>query len=177
MRQGLLALIALVAAAPGLSAQGGMPAGRPERGQMERMVRQRFAIVVRRELALDSATMRKLQQTLQRHDGTRRELMRTENEARHELREAIHGGDSVDQGRISTLLDDLLTVQKRRIELHEQEDREMRTYLTPLQRAKFYGLQEQLRRRVEQMQMQRRAGPVGPHDRPGPPPHWRRPPG
>ena len=98
--------------------------------------------------------------------------MRRENETRRDLRLQLRMGDSAQQNRVETLLDDLLAVQKRRIELHEQEDRDLRGFLTPVQRARFYGLKEQLRRRVEEVQMKRRGPPGGnpPGGGMGPPP-------
>ena len=39
----------------------------------------------------------------------------------------------------------------------ESEQRELSTIMTPIQRAKYLALQEQVRRRLEQLQQQRRA--------------------
>jgi Spy/CpxP family protein refolding chaperone len=149
----MLGAAAAVMAGGTLEAQGGRPG-------VEREVRQRFAQVVQRELALDDANMRRLETTVQKFDEPRRELMRRENQTRKQLRDELNSGDNARQDRVSTLLDDLLVAQKRRLELHEQEDRDLRAFLTPVQRARYFGLQEQLRRRVEEMQRGRgRGGP------------------
>ena len=156
--------------------QGGPPGGRgpgrggrddPRRQGVEREFRQRFAQVVQRELALDDAHMRRLEAILQKFEAPQRALMREENETRRDLRQQLRQGDSVEQDRVAKLLDDLLAVQRRRIDLHEQEDLDLRSFLTPVQRARFYGIQEQLRRRVEEVQMKRRGPPPG--GRMGPP--------
>lgn len=153
----LSVLSSLALLAPRAEAQGGgRRDGAPGQQGMQREIRQRFAQVVQRELALDDTRMRRLQATLQKFDEPRRDLMRRENEVRRDLRMQLRAGDSVQQSRVESLLDEMLAVQKRRIELHEQEDRELRGFLTPLQRAQYYGLQEQLRKRVEDMQSRRR---------------------
>lgn len=172
---------ALMLAGTSAQGQGGRPGGRgperdgqddPRRQGVEREFRQRFAQVVQRELGLDDAHLRRLQATLQKFEAPQRDLMRLENETRRDLRLQLRMGDSAEQNRVEKLLDDLLAVQKRRIELHEQEDRDLRGFLTPVQRARFYGLKEQLRRRVEEVQMKRRGPPGGspPGGRMGPPP-------
>lgn len=131
------------------------------RQNVERLVRQRFAEVVQRELSLDDAGMRRLQTTVQKFDQPRRELMRRENQTRRDLRIELRPDGTPSQERVGGLLDELLAVQKQRIELHEQEDRELRTFLTPVQRARYFGLREQLRRRVEEMQQKRGGPPPG----------------
>lgn len=143
--------------ASGADAQGPAPreAG-PARQATQQQIRQRFGRLVQRELALDDAKMRRLQASLLKFDAPRRELIRRETEARRELRKQLRAGDSAQPSRVDSLLDEMLVVQKRRIELHEQEDRELRAFLTPVQRARFYGIQEQLRRRVEAVQAKRR---------------------
>jgi hypothetical protein len=42
-----------------------------------------------------------------------------------------------------------------RVDLQIEEQREFAAFMTPLQRAKYAALQEQLRRRVENLQRQR----------------------
>jgi periplasmic protein CpxP/Spy len=164
MRTLLIFAVLLTAAPSGLIAQ---PAQDPvRRQQIERTLRQRFAQVIQRELQLDDSTMRRFGATVQKFDEPRRDLMRRENIARRQLRDELSGSGTPDQQKVSELLDDMLAAQKQRVALHEQEDRELRAFLTPVQRAKYYGLQEQLRRRAEEMQMQRNR----PRGRPGGPP-------
>jgi hypothetical protein len=49
----------------------------------------------------------------------------------------------------------LLQLQRERVELQAAEQQELATYLTPIQRAKFAALQEQVRRRAEALRRQR----------------------
>ena len=132
---------------------------RPQgRQQLEQALQERFASVVRRELILDDAGMQKLAQANRNFEQPRRELMRRERQARQGLRAELASSDSGDPRRVEQYMDEMLRVQRERLELHEQEDKSLREFLTPVQRARYYGLQEQLRQRVQQLQRQKRLG-------------------
>jgi hypothetical protein len=45
-------------------------------------------------------------------------------------------------------------LQRQRVELFAQEQRDLAQFMTPLQRARYTALQEQVRRRVEQLRRQ-----------------------
>ena len=154
---------------PGAARQGGAPQGRM---QLEREVRARLHDIMRREMRLDDAQIERLDRTLQTYETRRRSLLRDEREARMALRHAMGTARSADSARarandaiIAASLDTLLVLQKRRVDLVIEEQRELATFLTPLQRARYFALQENLRRVLEE-----RGG-----GRSGPPP--RRPPG
>ena len=51
-----------------------------------------------------------------------------------------------DQGKISGYLDQLVQLQRQRVELFAQEQRDLAQFMTPLQRARYTALQEQVRR-------------------------------
>lgn len=156
MRFLLPAMLALVVAdAPALAQraakQAGPPAAAARRERLERQVTERLAQVVRRELGLDDAGMRRLQQTNQRFEGRRRELVRRERTARAELRKQLAEGKGTNQDRVAALLDELLEVNQSRSRLLGEEQRELADFLSPVQRARYLGIQEQFRRRVEEV--------------------------
>jgi hypothetical protein len=62
---------------------------------------------------------------------------------------------TADPAKVDRLLQQLVDVQKRRVQLMEAEQRDLATVMSPLQRAKFMALQEQIRRRLEEMRQQR----------------------
>lgn len=155
---------------PAAARQGGAPPGRV---QLEREVRARLHDIMRREMRLDDAQIERLDRTLTTYEGRRRALLRDEREARMALRDAMGTARSADSTRerandaiIAASLDTLLVIQQRRVDLVIEEQRELATFLTPLQRARYFALQENLRRVLEE-----RGG-----GRPGGPPA-RRPPG
>jgi hypothetical protein len=53
------------------------------------------------------------------------------------------------------LLDQALKIQRDRLDLTEREQRELSTFLNPIQRAKYFAIQDELRRRMEELREQR----------------------
>lgn len=130
-----------------------------ERGVLEQRIQERVARVVQERLGLNADQMRALQATNRKFEALRRPLMLRERAGRSALREQIVAGERADQGRVSALLDTLLRVQRQRLDLLEQEQRELAVFLTPVQRAQYLVLQDQMRRRIDEMR-QRRGPPA-----------------
>jgi Spy/CpxP family protein refolding chaperone len=180
----LAALVALaLLPAPGVAqgvAQGGRQGGGPppgERDSLEARVRERMGHMLRTQLGLTDAQVRQLQATNRRFEGQRRTLLQQEREVRNGLRTAI---DSDDTTRVSAMLDRMFALQRQRLDLIEAEQKELATFHTPVQRARLFGLEEQLRRRMAEMR-ENRAEPRPlpgrrPDDRPPGPGGARRPP-
>ena len=125
------------------------------RQQMERQLRERLWNVTKEQVGLTDAQMTQLGQTSRRFDARRRSLNQQERAERSALRQQIAAGDRADQNRIAAALDHLIQFQRQRVELQAEEQRELAGYMTPLQRARFAALQEQVRRRVEVLRRQR----------------------
>lgn len=130
----------------------------PERGgtagnraQLERRFRQMLYQVTRRRVGLSDAQMNRLMPINQRFETQRRAIQRQERETRLALRDAMRDSTHADQPRITGYLDKLVDLQRQRVELVAQEQRDLAAFMTPLQRARYTALQEQVRRRVEQM--------------------------
>jgi len=141
---------------------------------LERQFRERLAEVVRRRLNLDDEQMRQLGQVNSRFERERMMLLRDERQVRQSLRAEVLAGDSANQSRVSDLLDQALRIQQRRLDLTAQEQRDLSAFMTPVQRAKYFAIQDELRRRMEELRQnrqerQRRAGALGPNRRPPPP--------
>lgn len=167
-----------------LFASGDLPAQRLDRrparptdqppgmAGLERQFRERLAEVVRRQLNLDDAQMRRLRQVNDRVERERMLLLREERQLRVALRDEMLAGDSADQSKVAQLLDDALRIQRRRLDLVEQEQRALAGFMTPVQRARYFAIQDNLRRRLEdlrQERQQRRPGAPAPGVRPPPP--------
>ncbi len=142
--------------------QGSRP-GEP----LERQFRERLAEVVRRRLNLNDAQMRQLRQVNERVERERMQLLREERQVRVALRSEMLAADSADQERVATLLDTTLRIQRRRLDLVEQEQRALSAFMTPLQRAQYFAIQDDLRRRLEDIRQQRQQRQ---QRRPGTPP-------
>lgn len=139
-----------------------------ERDSLEARVRQRMAEVVRRQLGLNSDQMRKLGETNRRFEVQRRDLLTRERDVRMDLRDEMESGDTTRQSQVARLLDQMLVVQRQRTDQLEAEQKELATFLTPIQRAKYFAMEEQIRRRVMEMREQGMRPPAGgPQRRPG----------
>ena len=134
---------------------GDRPLG-PRREELERRFRDRSAEIVRRQLQLNADQMSRLQTVNQQFERQRVALFAEERRARQALRAELTSS-TPNQQKVASLLDDLMGVSRRRFDIVAGEQRELAKFLTPVQRAKYFGLQNQLRQRVEQLQ---RRGPT-----------------
>ena len=113
-------------------------------------------IGISRRVGLTDAQMNRLMPINQRFETQRRAIQRQERETRLSLRDAMRDSTHADQARITSYLDKLVDLQRQRVELVAQEQRDLAAFMTPLQRARYTALQEQVRRRIEQMARQNR---------------------
>lgn len=150
----LVAALALATAAP---ARAQVPEGPGQRrAALEERFRERIGALVQRRLALTDAQTAKLRASNQRFEQQRRELVREERETRQALRRQLAAGDAAaDQQEVARLLDGMLAIHRRRLDIVAAEQRELATFLTPVQRAKYFALQDELRRRMQELQRQR----------------------
>jgi len=152
MKRIILAIVCAVAATP-VAAQQVAPPARTDtaRAQLEGRVRERFARVVKERVGLNDDQMKRLQDVQTKYDQQRRPLALEERSARLQLRGIVINEQSADQKQVDGLLARLIDIQKRRVQMLESEQRDLSAFMTPVQRAKFMGIREQLRKRVEAM--------------------------
>ena len=125
-------------------------AGAPgERERLEGTLREALAGAVRTRLNLNDRQASRLMEVNRKFGDDRLRLSRGEVRIRRDLRLAIATGDSTRSPETARLLDDLLDVQRQRLELHQKEQGELSEFLTPEQRARYIGMMEQLRRRIQ----------------------------
>ena len=179
---GVIAFVALFvasAAASAQQAQQGQPrdsVAAQRRAVLEAQVRQRIAAMVKERLQLTDAEAQQLQDAERRFEVRRRDLMQREERLRRDLRQQLSPGVAADQQRVASLLDQIMAVHRDRVTMTEQEQRDLARFLTPVQRAKYLGLQGELRDRIEGMRqrgaaMRQRGGVRPPPQRgPGRPP-------
>jgi hypothetical protein len=144
-----VATFAMPLASP-LAAQQSVSGNAPPmaRDSLESRVRLRMAQIVKTQLGLTDRQVRQLMVTNRRFEARRVALFQEEREVRNALRDEIESGDTTRQVQVSALLDRMLQMQRDRLALLESEQKELATFLTPVQRARYFGLEEQIRRRV-----------------------------
>ena len=139
-------------------AQRGAGRAAGQQPPMARELRQKFAAVIQRQLNLSDENAKRLQQTDRKYEQQRVQLRREERETRQALRTALADTANVDQAKVAQYMDQLTLGQRRRADLLEAEQKELATFLSPVQRAKLQGLREQLGQRVKQLQQQQGGG-------------------
>jgi Spy/CpxP family protein refolding chaperone len=145
---------------PGVARRQQLPnegTGGANRAQLERRFQQMLFQVTRQRVGLTDEQMKRLVPVNQRFTTQRRAIQRQERQTRVALRDAIRDSSQADQVKITEYLDRLLDLQRQRVELLAQEQKDLAEFMTPLQRAKYTALQEQVRQRIDQMRRQRRA--------------------
>ncbi|HEY9426463.1 MAG TPA: Spy/CpxP family protein refolding chaperone [Gemmatimonadaceae bacterium] len=172
MRRVMITIAALLMAAPLPAQQNDRAAAAkaadsaaiasPERRQLERRLHQRMLDVVRNRLDLTPDQVDKLSAANEHYEQQRRTLAQRERSLRLELRAQLRRGDSADQNRVAQLLDQTLQAQQERLDLYRKEQSDLAAFMTPVQRAKYMGLQEQMRSRVEELRRGRNARNRGP---------------
>ena len=142
----------LVAGFGGVAAQRPVPDSAPARRQaLEQRFRQRMAAVVQQRLNLNADQMRRLGDLNREMETQRRQLNEQERAARVGLRAEVVRGDSANQEAVARFVDQLIDVQRRRVDLLSREQRALSGFMTPVQRAQYLAMQDQLRRRMEEM--------------------------
>jgi hypothetical protein len=189
MRRVLLVAIALPILASSLHAQGvlgGRPGGvrinpraaqlprdgelQPNRTQqLQQQIRQGLWRVTKERLGFSDEQMLRLERTSQRYDQQRRALAQQEKGQRVTLRTEMLADTAANQAAIADALDQIHAVQVRRLEIQAEEQKDLAAFMTPLQRATFTTLQEQVRRRLQEMARARAdsattAPPIAPLD-------------
>jgi Spy/CpxP family protein refolding chaperone len=132
-------------------AQGAVP---NERAAAEQQIHERFARLLRERVGLSDDQLRRLAPISRSFAARRQTLFREERAARQALRRELSAG-SADQARVAAQIDQLLAAQRKRFELGVEEQRELATFMTPVQRARYLALQDLLRRRTDEMRRRR----------------------
>jgi Spy/CpxP family protein refolding chaperone len=125
------------------------------RARLEGQIRQGFGRLVRQRVGLSEDQMALLGPVSQRYEQQRRQLQVEERDTRVALRASIRNAATADPKQVDQLLQKMVDIQKRRTLLLESEQRDLAGIMTPIQRARYMALQEQVRRRLEQMRQRR----------------------
>jgi hypothetical protein len=125
-----------------------------QRRAVEQRLQERFGSVVRNQLNLDDQQFQRLRETNREFEGQRRDLVRRERATRLSVRDELQRTDaSADNAKVGEQMQEMLKLQRAKLDLIEQEDKALGEFLSPTQRAKYFALQEVLRRRVEEIRL------------------------
>jgi protein CpxP len=154
----------LLSAGP-LRAQAGPPTLTPTTGQppesrrvgrpIEAELQRRTMAIMQERLALSGDQVARLAEVTRRFERERMGQRGAEYRLRWSLRRELMKADSASQERVAELLAQLPDVERRGIDLMEREQRELAQFLTPVQRARFLALQDEIQRSMEQLRQRR----------------------
>jgi periplasmic protein CpxP/Spy len=160
LRAVMLALVCTFAAP--LRAQG--VADSAERPLVQALQR-RVLEVVQQTLGATDGQMRQLAEVNRNYEGERRTLNQRDRAARQTIRAEVLRDSLADQNTVGRMLDELVDVQKQRLDVFAREQRDLARFLSPVQRAKYATLQEGLRKKVDQLRQQRQEKGFAPAQR------------
>lgn len=146
-----LVLVAVLATAISAQAQRPGPAPAGNRPALEQQFRERTARLAKERLGLTDAQLQRLEQSNARFAPQLRQLAVQEREIRGQLTQEMRAGNSANQQHVSELLDASLRLQKQRIAVVEAEQKELAGFLTPVQRARYIFLQQQFKKRADEL--------------------------
>jgi hypothetical protein len=106
---------------------------------------------IREVLNLDQPKMRQLNQTEQRFNRERSDLTKSEKQTRLAMAAALDDTASRDPNKIDQYINQLVQIQRKRADLLESEQKELSTFLTPMQRLQYLSLKEQLSQRLQEI--------------------------
>lgn len=140
------------AATPRMNAQ--------QREALEKRFTERIDALVKERLRLTDEQQVKLREVASRTEESRRVLRREESVLRTALRNEMTAGEKANEAKVGELLDQMPGLERRKLELMESEQRDLAKFLSPTQRAQYFGLQDELRRGMQDLQRRR----MGMHD-------------
>ncbi len=120
------------------------------RPALEQQFRERVARLAQSRIGLSDGQMTQLEQSNARFGPQHNQLAEQERETRRQLRVEMMAV-TPNQQRVSDLLDRALQLQKQRIALVEAEQRDLARFMTPVQRARYIALQQQFRKRAQEL--------------------------
>jgi protein CpxP len=128
-----------------------------QRPALEQQLRQRMAAVTQKRLGLTDQQMSQLEQSNSRFAPQLSQLLASERETRQQLRLELTS-PTPNQQHVSTLIDQSIALQKRRVAIVEAEQKDLARFMTPVQRAQYVALQTEFRRRAQEMARQNNQG-------------------
>ena len=127
------------------------PVTKANRPALEQQFRERVAKLTQDRVGLTDAQMTQLGQSNARFAPQLAQVAAQERETRRQLRQEMTSEGQPNQQKVRDLLDAAIRLQKQRISIVEVEQKELARFMTPVQRARYIALQQQFRRRAQEL--------------------------
>jgi hypothetical protein len=150
--------ILLVVVAPALPAQNPPDTSdAAESRQLRQEIRRRWSQRVRQDLRLSDDQVAKLQATEDRFMRRRGEIGERQRAVNQGLRDQLQPGYAANADSVRKLMDARERNRAALGQVDQDEDKEIRGYLTPVQHARYQIMREQLRKRIQEIRERRQA--------------------
>ena len=146
-----LAIVLALGVLPGIAAAQVRQTPETLRAQ----ITQRFMENYRQQAGLTDEQFAKFQASVRRHWDERRQLQQRERQTMQALGAQLRPGIAADEAEVTRLLDEVVAVQQQRVDQFRAEQKDLATYLSPVQRAQFVVAFARLEQQIQQL-MQRR---------------------
>lgn len=151
----LVSVSALVVVSASALAQPARAPANANRPALEQQFRERVAKLAQQRIGLTDAQMTQLEQSNARFGPQLMQIASQERDTRQQLRMEMTS-PTPNQQHVNALLDQSLQLQKQRIAVVEQEQKDLSRFMNPVQRARYIALQQQFRRRAQELSRQDR---------------------
>lgn len=121
-------------------------------GQLRQQIEERFTARVQEDLGLSDKQTERLRDVARRYFARRREMEADERRLRQALAGELRPGVAANNDRVQQLTDQILENKVRYVQSYQDEMKELRAFLTPVQCAQFLALRERLLDRVKEVQ-------------------------
>ena len=154
--------------APGVAAQrdsARAPSDSAQAEQLRSQIEQRFSQRVQQELNLTNDQTAKLKDTQERFGPRRRALMQQQMQRRRALEQQMQPGVAANQDSVRKLMQGLDAGRLEMVRIQQDENKELGTFLNPVQQWRYNQMRERFMARVGEMRRQgrgmRRGQPMG----------------
>lgn len=149
------ALVVLFAATVVAPAAGQDPAPVPERALLRDRIERTFQARAREEMSLTDEQATKLQDATRRTSDRRRALDVENRRLNRALAAEMRPGVAADGRLLRRTLDSIVDLRVAAAQIYRDEQRELATFLSDIQRAQYHVLRERVLNRVETVRAQR----------------------
>jgi hypothetical protein len=150
LRKSAIAAVVALFAVTAASAQPPKAPVSASRADLEQQLRERTAKLTQQRLGLTDTQMARLEQSNARFAPQLNDLVMQERNTRQQLRLEITAPQP-NQQKISDLIDASFRVQHQRLAVVEAEQKDLATFMSPSQRARYIALQAQFRKRAQEL--------------------------
>jgi hypothetical protein len=126
---------------------------------LEKQFNQRVAKLAQTRIGLSDAQMAQLEQSTAQYSPRLNDLAAQERQTRQQLRLELTSSQP-NQQKVGELLDTSLQLQQQRLTLVQAQQKDLARFMTPVQRARYIALQQQFRRRTQELARQQGSKPL-----------------